>query len=70
MTKIIRNVKLDTFSTGTVTCDALVYRKVTLDRMDVTGPRGGQRLLWRASSQRDNKDAPWWRSRAEAAYKK
>lgn len=54
-------------SKGTITEDAFVHNGVALDRMDVTGPKGGKSVLWRASHKRNALVASWSDSKTAAA---
>ena len=50
-----------------ITLDATSYRGVPLDKMVEIGPRGGQRVWWRASVARGYLIASWSPTRDQAA---
>lgn len=54
-------------STGKITVNATTFRGVTLDRMDVVGPKGGKSVMWRAAAKREYQMASWSHTREDAA---
>lgn len=52
---------------GRIYEDAAIQSGVILDKMIVTGPRGGKSVLWRAASKRNYLIASWSHTKADAA---
>lgn len=46
--------------------NAVVYKDVTLDKLVVTGPRGGVTTLWRPAANRRHQVALWSNTREQA----